>query len=62
MALVFTTKPAVDLPGLIPISSSKAPGAFAGKSFVAAPKIVRYNVASATDFLCHHSEWSYELT
>jgi hypothetical protein len=33
----------------------------AGKSFAAAPKIVKYIVASATDFLCHHSEWS-ELT
>jgi hypothetical protein len=34
----------------------------AGKSFVAAPKIVKYTVASAADFLCHHSEWSCELT
>jgi hypothetical protein len=34
----------------------------AERSFVAAPKIVKNTVTSAADFLCHHSEWSYELT
>jgi hypothetical protein len=47
--------------GLVIVShlSPKGSGRFtAEKSFVAAPKIVKYTVASVADFLCHHSKWS----
>jgi hypothetical protein len=37
-------------------------GAGGRKELVAAPKIVRYTMASAADLLCHLSEWSCELT